>query len=92
MDGTGCFPLLCELTIESRRGEECSMLGARLYSFFVPASCDLPPFLTTNSPPPTRPIWPTPLHSRSAYAGYLIVKKPPALGAGDNPGRRGFEG
>jgi hypothetical protein len=25
-------------------------------------------------------------------AGYVVKKRPPALGGGDNPGRRGFEG
>jgi hypothetical protein len=25
-------------------------------------------------------------------AGYVVIKKPPIGGAGDNPGRRGFEG
>ena len=25
-------------------------------------------------------------------AGYVVMKKPPAVGGGDNPGRRGFEG
>jgi hypothetical protein len=25
-------------------------------------------------------------------SGYVVMKKPPALGAGSNPGRRGFEG
>ncbi len=24
--------------------------------------------------------------------GYVVMKKPPAVGAGGNPGRRGFEG
>jgi hypothetical protein len=24
--------------------------------------------------------------------GYVVMKRPPATGAGDNPGRRGFEG
>ena len=25
-------------------------------------------------------------------AGYVVMKRPPVLGGGDNPGRRGFEG
>lgn len=25
-------------------------------------------------------------------SGFVVMKKPPALGGGDNPGRRGFEG
>jgi hypothetical protein len=25
-------------------------------------------------------------------SGYVVMKRPPAAGAGDNPGRRGFEG